>query len=394
MSGDCNSDVLNPNCTCGSRQQSSLSSKIYDFNAERYFCCGNISYDLAGVVATTPQAAAASLDYPECQGWWNSAVVPAQQFEYVNGTGPSQNKLNALISQNNISSAFPPPNIVAGVQNSHYDCTGVVSSVTTLATVPRFVTYPNPNNTGPTYVSTVACVGYNNLLGSPGPYNYLTGTSLGSTGNFAINNISECSSDLGSVTCTPTTALSQVTSGPQVFKANNFNGGGGGGGGGTSNSNTDSWWWILAIVIGAILVILIIIFIIWLIVRNRRPKVETSSGVVYGQPSNVVYGQATGTVYGQPSNVVYGQPSNVVYGQPSNVVYGQSVNQTVPGQVVYSGSPVVSSPGTGQVVYSGSPVVSSPGTGQVVYSSTTPLSETTITTQGTNTSPLVYTTSG
>jgi hypothetical protein len=259
-----------------------------------------VPFNTAVAVGITPQAAAASLDYPQCLDWWNNQINPALQFEYEIGAGPSANRMSAFTLQNSISSAFPPAHINSGVQGANYDCTGIVSSITSLPTVPRLLTYANVNGSGPNYTSNspVVCVGYDNLLGSPGPYSYLNGTSLGQTGNFAIYNISQCSSNLSSVTCVPSISLNTVTPGDQVFAASNFGGGGGGDGTGCCGSG-DNWWiWMIVGIAGAILLILLIVLIVFLATRKR--KVVPATAPVYAEVVNA-----------PPSDVLVTSPSFV-----------------------------------------------------------------------------------
>ena len=285
MSSDCNSDIVNPLCSCGTKFSSSDSQKIYDFKSDRFFCCGNLPYN-TNIVGTNPIAVAASLDYPQCTNWWNSAVIPAEQFSYVSNAGPTTARLNALTAQTNLSAAFPLANINSGIEGANYSCEGVVGSLNDFPTVPRMITYANPNSSGPNYVSNspVICVGYDTLLGAPNPpFGWLSSTTIGQTGNFAINNISQCSSgDLSNPVCTPSTSLTNITPGTQVFAAANYNGGGGGGGGGGCCGSS---WWIWLIVAITIIIILIFIFTaVYYAIRTPKPVHVTANGTVIATP--------------------------------------------------------------------------------------------------------------
>lgn len=272
----CNENSLSPDCTCSSKYQPGTSTKIFTFaNGGEYICCGTIAYNMAQQVTTGGSLvqAAAATDNPACTGWWQTSVDPATTAA-VAGAGPSTNKVAAIQNTFNVSNAIPPANIIAGLNTaSTFDCTDVVSNVTNLETFPRLLSFLNPNGVGDTYSEIVACVPENHLLGGT-PYDWITGTQLDATGNFAVYDISGCDTTLA--TCAPPGGLTDVVAGTQVYATQDYNGNNPN----PPNNGTPWWVWLIVGIVALIIVIAIIVLLVWAFSSSGKP---TSQPVKYVQ---------------------------------------------------------------------------------------------------------------
>jgi len=251
----CNENRLDARCTCSSKFGNGALSKIYDIQSGEFVCCGNIKYDMYDALQQEGilVKAAASLDDPRCKTWWTNTINKRDTIAII-GAGPTTAKINTLQKQVDISDFFPNPNI-NGVSGA-VSCVGITSPAvpTVSTTVPRYVSYPNPN-AGELYIETLQCV----PLGNPAnPYQDLKQTTFAKEGDFAIFGIEGCSNLLppSPNVCVPVNGIENLTIGPLEFESGNY--------GGSVNpnpkpSNSNTWLIVLLVVLAIIFIVLIII---------------------------------------------------------------------------------------------------------------------------------------
>jgi hypothetical protein len=264
----CNESKLSDSCTCNSKYGQGINSKIFDFATQEYICCGNVDYNLADSIANNGgnlKAGAAATDDPRCMGWWTGSIDPSLQSA-ASTAGPSQSKLSAIQHQANISAAFPQVTIDG--KTGMYDCTGKVSSLSnTLHTVPRFVSYKNPNTGG--YIESVECVPHDDAASNP--YAFMTNNPINTSEEFAIFKIGGCT-DLKSETCTPINGIDTAPVGALEFSSSIYNGSKFPNHNNCDNNNWFNWSWILIFVLILVLVIILLWFFYWLLIGRKKSK--------------------------------------------------------------------------------------------------------------------------
>jgi hypothetical protein len=227
-----------------------------------------------------------------------------------------------------------------------YDCTGIVSSLSnTLHTVPRYLSYSNPNVGG--YVDSVACVPHDDTAANP--YAFITSNPINTSEEFAIYKIGGCT-NLTSTTCVPVNGIDTAPVGSLEFSSAIYNG--------TKYPHHDNndcnnyynWTWILIFVFVLIFVILLIWFFYWLLMGGGKTQVvvpqtyEVVKPVAQpvAQPQTYVVEQVVQpTRVTQPQTYIIEQPIQVA--QPARVpAQSYVVEQPVRGQTYQLVRPVQS----------------------------------------------------
>jgi hypothetical protein len=326
---NCSESPLLDNCTCSSKFGAGNNTKLFDMDTQQYLCCGNkIPYDMATRLVNNGGNlvnAAAAADDTRCDAWWHTNVNSSQQVG-VTGAGPTQSKLDAVQHMANISGAFPPPSIDG--KTNLYSCIGKVSSVSGLHTVPRYLSFRNPN-AGENYTEMVACVPHDDSKANA-PYNFLTGTSFNNTEEFAIFTITGCS-DLNSETCI--TPIDKAPIGSLEFNSGPYNGSKFPHHNNTDDNTVSNMTWIIILVLCGIVVIMIVL-LIWALWRSSRrsspqiiqqrevyPLVGTSAPQVVQQTREVypLQGVAPAPQMMQQTREVYTLQGQVPSTQPPTV---------------------------------------------------------------------------
>ena len=287
---NCSESPLLDNCTCSSKFGPGSNTKVYDMESQQYLCCGNrIPYNMASLIASNGGNlidAAASADDIRCNNWWHTNVDPTQQNAVV-GAGPTQSKLDRVQHMANISEAFPPPSI-DGKTNT-YSCVGKISSLSNLHTVPRYVSFRNPN-AGENYTELVSCVPHDDTK-TGAPYNFLNGTTFNNNEEFAIFKMTGCN-DPNLETCV--VGIDKAPTGSLEYNSAIYNGSKFPNHDNTNENVTSNMTWIIILVLCGIVVIMILL-LIWTWWRSSRK--ELISREVYQSPPREVYQSPPREVY-------------------------------------------------------------------------------------------------
>lgn len=281
---NCSESPLLDNCNCSSKFGPGSNTKVYDMESQQYLCCGNkVPYDMATLLTSHSGNlidAAASADDTRCVNWWHTNIDPTKQ-NAVTGAGPTQAKLDAVQHMANISAAFPPPSI-DGKTNT-YSCTGKVSSLSGLHTVPRYLSFKNPN-AGENYTELVACVPHDDSKSST-PYSFLTGTSFNNNEDFAIFTMTGCN-NLNLETCV--TPIDKAPVGSLEFSSVNYNGSKFPSHDNSDDNVTSNMTWIIILVLCGVVVIMLLL-LIWAWWRSsRRSVVYTEVPMQVNQTPQVI----------------------------------------------------------------------------------------------------------
>ena len=287
----CTLSPLDDLCSCGTRFSASKNSKLFDIESSEYLCCGKVGYSLSESVANnsgTLLLGAAAMDDARCERWWSSSILPAEQ-RAVAGAGPSSSQLAALEHHSKISAAFPLAS--SDGKTNTYSCTGKVSNISSLNTVPRYLSYKNPNPTGSNYVESVVCVPHDNT-NTDSPYAFMNNTAFSQNQEFAIFKINGCT-DPNSNTCVAPNGIdtaavggieyvSSVYEGSRFPRHNDSEDDGGGIIPGM-NSGSGGWGWLILLILIVLFFIFFFIFIYY-IVRKITSTSSTETRVINRGP--------------------------------------------------------------------------------------------------------------
>jgi hypothetical protein len=154
------------------------------------------------------------MDDSRCSTWWTDSIDD-EKTDALPTAVPSQNKLDMVQGQIDLSKAFPQAALDGATDE--YSCAGITSGG--LDTVPRYLAYVNPNS-GERHVESIACVPYGTLAS---PYEDLKLTDIAKDGDFAIFGIVGCDDHL-ETKCELSTSPGVLSVGPIEFTSEKYGG--------------------------------------------------------------------------------------------------------------------------------------------------------------------------